>query len=220
MMRSLGAWIALVLRQPSAIRFLVPWLMSLYTRDPLSTRVPWIVYPAQEWLRRTLTQNMQTFEWGCGGSTLYFADRVASHTAIEHERDWSLVVQAQLKREGLSHAQVLLKPATRADGTVVNHFSNPKQYQDLSFADYIGAIDAYPDDSFDIIVIDGRARRSCARHAFRKVRPGGSIILDNAERPEYEEIFTLYAPYTRQEFWGPGPYNWYFWKTTIFTRPM
>ena len=42
--------------------------------------------------------------------------------------------------------------------------------------------------TFDLVLISGRDRVLCAAHAMRIVKPGGFIMLDNAECPEYTPI--------------------------------
>jgi predicted O-methyltransferase YrrM len=39
--------------------------------------------------------------------------------------------------------------------------------------------------TFDVALVDGRARTHCLRKAFRLVRPGGVVILHDAQREEY-----------------------------------
>ena len=46
---------------------------------------------------------------------------------------------------------------------------------------YAAQIDGFPDAWFDFILIDGAERNACIRAATRKVRPGGWIVLDNAD---------------------------------------
>ena len=46
---------------------------------------------------------------------------------------------------------------------------------------YARQIEAFPDSSFDFILIDGEERSNCIRAAARKVRVGGWIVVDNAD---------------------------------------
>ena len=90
----------------------------------------------------------------------------------------------------------------------------------MSFFDYASFIDQYPDNYFDLILIDGRARPSCFMHAAAKVKHGGYVVLDNAERVSYAyvEETALKLGFEVQEFWGPGPYNDYCWRTIFLRR--
>ena len=39
---------------------------------------------------------------------------------------------------------------------------------------------------FDFICIDGRARNLCLKLAVQNLRPGGILVLDNSDRPQYD----------------------------------
>jgi len=101
----------------------------------------------------------------------------------------------------------------------ISYASEDKSFVGMSFFDYVTAIDNYPDKYFDIILIDGRARPSCFKHSINKIKQGGYIILDNAERAEYSPIEELAKSlgFLIEEYWGPGPYNPYCWRT-IFMK--
>jgi hypothetical protein len=42
------------------------------------------------------------------------------------------------------------------------------------------------------VVVDGRSRVDCARHGLGKIRPGGFLLLDNAQRERYRPVFALF----------------------------
>lgn len=46
-------------------------------------------------------------------------------------------------------------------------------------------IKKFPDNYFDIVLVDGRSRPSCLFHSLNKVKKGGLLVLDNAEREYY-----------------------------------
>jgi hypothetical protein len=87
------------------------------------------------------------------------------------------------------------------------------------FRNYVCQIDPYPDNYFDIVSIDGRARPSCIMHSVSKVKVGGMLILDNAERKYYFTKTKDYlGNYEKKEFWGVGPIGVNLWKTDIYLR--
>ncbi len=47
---------------------------------------------------------------------------------------------------------------------------------------YADAIEEFADGSFDFVLVDGNICLSCVRKALAKLKPGGILILDNAER--------------------------------------
>jgi len=51
--------------------------------------VPWITYPAFRQLQRTVRPDAKVFEFGCGGSSLWWASRAAEVTSVEHDAAWA-----------------------------------------------------------------------------------------------------------------------------------
>jgi hypothetical protein len=88
-----------------------------------------------------------------------------------------------------------------------------------SFRNYVTAIDAFPEGTFDVVSIDGRARPSCIQHAISRVKRGGLLVLDNAERGYYlEKTSGLLMDFEKREYEGCGPCNFHFWQTNIYRR--
>jgi predicted O-methyltransferase YrrM len=78
-------------------------------------------------------------------------------------------------------------------------------------------IDAFPDGAFDVVLVDGQARPSCLKHAYTKVKPGGMLILDNADVPEYLAQTRQYlANFEVHHFYGIGPIWGVMWQTDIY----
>src|SRR5262245_35910487 len=50
--------------------------------------IPWITYPAIELLRARVRPDMSVFEYGCGASTRWWAERVREVVSVEHDRAW------------------------------------------------------------------------------------------------------------------------------------
>jgi hypothetical protein len=53
---------------------------------------------------------------------------------------------------------------------------------------YAAFIDRFPDHSFDLVIIDGRARAACIQHAIPKVKKGGYLLVDDSERYDLSKI--------------------------------
>jgi hypothetical protein len=108
-----------------------------------------------------------------------------------------------------------------------NDPSDPNNYKSeaislcrYSFKDYVCQIDDFPRDFFDVISIDGRARPSCIAHSFDKVKSGGFLILDNADRPYYTAKTDRYLTnFECRKFFGvvPGNLN-YLSQTNIYRK--
>jgi hypothetical protein len=168
---------------------------------------------------------MRVFEYGAGGSTLFWAKRVREVVSIEHDRMWGERVQATLSHQGLRNCHVrLIEPVEEPDASrgspadPADYVSADTNFRGFSFRNYARSIDDYPDGAFDLIIVDGRARPSCGTHALPKVKTGGFLLLDNAERDYYAAIHQKLESlgWQRHSFFGPGPYNLYFWLTTVW----
>jgi len=209
-------------------RQLRPWLHSL--RDgvtPMSLGLPWVTFIAIERLRAHLRPGMKIFEFGSGGSTLFFIRQGAIVCSVEHEKAWHERVMLELASQQVSgHSVRLVSPELAADGSLGNP-SDPEAYSTSdavwrkhSFHNYVTSIDSYAPETFDVILVDGRARPACLRHALSQLKRGGLLVLDNSERVEYARAMALadQMKWPRTDFIGPGPCNRYFWRTTIWQR--
>jgi hypothetical protein len=90
----------------------------------------------------------------------------------------------------------------------------------FSFRRFAQLIDRFDADSFDMVLVTGRARPSCLLHALPKVRLGGVLVLDHAERSWYQPALRLASPdrWAREDHRGPGPYAARFWETAVLRR--
>lgn len=71
------------------------------------------------------------------------------------------------------------------------------RYANASFEEYVKSIEEYPDESFDLVLVDGRHRSFCIPHAIPKVRPGGYLMLDNSDRRGYRDAISLMSDFKR-----------------------
>lgn len=195
-------------------------------RNSLDDESPWITYGAREFLDGFLQPRFRVFEWGSGGSSLFFARRVAQVISVEHDANWFELVQAEARHRGLKNWQGWLELPEQAErgastdpASCDSYCSDGEEYRGRQFGSYARRIDSYIDGVFDVVMIDGRARPSCLKHALSKVRPGGCLVWDNSERGYYEPAMRRVPPeFVRQDFAGPGPYIVGFWRTTVWVR--
>jgi len=71
---------------------------------------------------------------------------------------------------------------------------------------------------FDIIVIDGNHRFSCAKKAIQKLSEGGMIVLDNSDWYPKTSEFLRNQDLIEIDFHGLAPINNYTWTTSIFLK--
>src|SRR5262249_39630854 len=73
------------------LNFQYGYLRSVASETPLEHRLepqPWYTYPAVEYLKQLDLRDKQVFEYGCGQSTLFFAQRAARVVSVEHDPEW------------------------------------------------------------------------------------------------------------------------------------
>ena len=58
-------------------------------RSPIELQLPWFSYSAIDFLKIFLRKTHRVFEFGSGGSTLFFADRCASVESVEEDPSWA-----------------------------------------------------------------------------------------------------------------------------------
>lgn len=175
------------------------WFRSLAEGAPVDAAgrpIPWLTYPAIDFLTRHVRPDMSVFEYGCGHSTLWWASRVREVVACEHDRDWIERIRARAP----SHV-------------TLRHV--PLEYGGA----YARTVAEYP-GRFDIVVIDGRDRVNCAAHAVTGLKRDGVIVWDNTGRDEYRPGFESLgrAGFRRVEFVGMLPTLNEKLETSVFYR--
>lgn len=214
--------LAYALLRPSQLKYLRPRDETLRKKAngglPFHEGIPWVTYDALRRLESMVTPTMRVFEFGAGGSTVFFAKRAAEVVSVEHDAGWQQLVKDELAdRSNVEY--ILAEPEPRTPGDAPDALS--RNYPEHHFTTYAHSIDRFDDGSFDLVLVDGRARVASARQSYAKVRPGGRLVLDNSERPDYGPVFTDLAGlgWDRRDHFGIGPYENLLWQTTVFTRP-
>ncbi|MCB2153950.1 class I SAM-dependent methyltransferase [bacterium] len=182
---------------------------------PISDAIPWISYPAIRRLQQILTENDRVFEWGGGGSSLFFVDRVQELITVEHDTEWYHSLLQEKKEKGVQNWRIVSAPPVHGKD---EHSSSSDRYRGMSFRAYCRSITQF-DGEFDIIVIDGRAREKCLDYAHEKIAPAGVIVFDNTERKKYRDAISQYEKdYSVENVFGPAPYAQIFTMTTFMRR--
>lgn len=196
---------------------------------PVSDRRPWITYGAISHLAAYLRPKMRICEYGVGGSTLFYLDRVAQVVSIEHDSEWAAQLKSMLREIAPDRWTIHITLPQACTFTTAPDPADPDayvstlaNYANMSFKDYAGTIDRYPDAAFDVVQVDGRVRHCCVKHATSKVKPGGLLVLDDSHRERYADSHKRMAAlgWEKNEYFGPGPYEWGFRTTSIWKRPL
>ena len=205
----------------------VKWSSSLNEkRNSVVDAQPWICFEAKTYLDKVLTKEFVVFEYGSGGSTLYFAGKCKKVISVEHEPEWYKILKPKFDKEIKNVEYHCILPE-KTDNFEHKSISNPmdfvsddSHYAGMNFEKYVKQINGCEDSSLDLVVVDGRARTSCIYAASKKIKMGGYLLCDNSERTYYfaENTETLQKFEKVFEEFGPVPYSESFSQTTIFKR--
>lgn len=203
------------------------WTASFVSgRYSVADEQPWVNYEVIDFLGEWLKPEHRVFEFGGGGSTLFFCRRAAFVATVEHDAQWFQHLSDALRKRGLSNWEGHFDPGTELPGQLgkdpsrPEHFrSNGRGYEHLSFESYARTIHRYPESHFDLVLVDGRARPSCIAESLVHIKPAGLLVVDNTERgyyldktlrgiePGFERVLhrfmpTPYTPdFTRTSIW-------------------
>ena len=172
------------------------WLNSILSQRPVNEAgqpIPWLTYPAIEFIESLVRSDWSVFEWGGGSSTLWWSERVSKVHTIEHNRQFHDTIIQQIE------PNVTLR-LCEAHG------------------EYVDAITSSQGGPFDVIVIDGEERNACARTALQYLKPNGMIVYDNSDRLMYRDGFEFLSGsgLKRIDFFGLIPSYVYKNCTSIF----
>lgn len=142
-----------------------------YGFEKLHPDAPWLTPNAIRFLEDWLRAGDCGFEWGSGRSTIWFAKRCRCITSVESDDQWYAKVREMLRAHDVSG---------RVD---YRHVVCPLRATDEPpDHPYANQIDLCKVESLDWVLVDGKIRLTCMQRAMEKLKPGGLLILDNANR--------------------------------------
>jgi precorrin-6B methylase 2 len=175
------------------------WMNTFITKksvDRNNNPIPWFTYPMVDFLKEKLTKNMTVFEYGCGGSTKWFAKRVAHITAVEDLKEWKEFIEKDMT----DNMKLIYQPLD-------DHNSYSLTIKKTA-------------TKFDIIIVDGKERNKCVENCLENLSDSGIIILDDSFRNDYTNSIHLLETkgFRKINFWGMVPVVATKSCTTIFYR--
>jgi hypothetical protein len=179
---------------------LLVWARTmLQRRRPLSHPVPWLTFDATRAICAALPPGARVFEFGAGNSTIFWARRAASVCSVEDDAGWMALLNAKLKELRISNTHVLHETEMQA---------------------YVHTIGAWPDEHFDLVIVDGAWRRECVAAAVRHVKKGGMLVVDNTDWHWFraERLAGIPPGWRRRVYAGYAPMIGYKSETTVFRR--
>lgn len=169
-----------------------------FSQDEGGNALPWMTYPAIEFLQKTIQPHHEIFEYGCGASTLFFASKVKKVTSLETNKRWRDLIREKLTTKNV---EISLMEDGLENDLYENFAKNSEQ-------------------KFDFIIIDSLKRFKCAQNCLSALKPDGMVLLDDSERQNYKKIFDFFKShnFVEKNFIGIEPGKLRIKNTTIFLR--
>ena len=167
------------------------------SQDCHGNPLPWYTYPAIEFLSQFDYSQKDIFEFGCGNSSLFWAERANSVTSVEDKKDWYLKWQKDFDKTNLQ----------------IHLVEDKNLYPNLILSQ---------NKKYDVIIVDAIMREKCTENAIQSLKNGGIIILDDRDRvntnKEYQNAINLLkkADFLQIDFFGFCPTNVFTKTTSVF----
>ncbi|WBL41307.1 hypothetical protein PBT90_11120 [Algoriphagus halophytocola] len=199
------------------------YYIRVNTNSPVSSfekGLPWISYGSLKFLEKRINKEMKVFEYGSGGSTIYFSRKVKQVISIEHNQEWYSSLKIKLKELGINNVKLdLISPEkiNSLASKAIKSQSSPI-WENYDFTKYVNSINSYENSYFDLIVIDGRVRIECLKNSLNKLKSGGYLLFDNSERERYQNELGKLKTWVSYKNYGPVVQEYSFSETTIFRK--
>jgi hypothetical protein len=177
----------------------IGWFRAFDTKQAVDGKgeaLPWVTYSFIDFITSRLNKSQTVFEYGSGSSTLFYAQRVGKVVSVEHDESWYHKIAGTKPQ----NAEMIFTKLERG-----GEYSKK--------ARLLGT-------KFDIIIVDGRDRVNCCIESIQALSPSGVIVLDDSERPEYEQArsFLKENQFKELSFSGISPGLFYLKATSVFYR--
>ncbi|NEO52709.1 MAG: hypothetical protein F6K54_06225 [Okeania sp. SIO3B5] len=132
---------------------------------------PMLTPEATNFLENFLKQkpDANVLEFGSGGSTIWMSKLTKKLISIEHDTKWYKKVKDNLQQDATC---------------------NPVDLRLLS-KPYHTVCDKFPQEFFDLIIVDGRDRMKCLEASIKVLKKGGILMVDDAQREKYKPAYDL-----------------------------
>ena len=188
----------------------------------------WLNFEALDFLKKNLVSSHNVFEYGGGGSTLFFLNRVSFVATVENDQQWFQLLSDKIKNltnvrwQGFfQEGELVIGDDTRQPANPQSYMSNTKGQENLSYEKYAKTILLFPENYFDVVLVDGRARPSCLAESISRLKQGGLLVVDNMERTYYHTAFNQHFAHqfvSMVDGYYPTPYHPEFTITKIWRK--
>ena len=164
--------------------------------DGQGKAMPWVTYSFIDFIKGRINKSHNIFEYGSGNSTIFYAEKAATVTSVEHDKSWF----NKVKGTSPANADMIFCELQR-DGEYARKA-------------------ALLNKKFEIIIVDGRDRVRCCKHGIEALTTNGVMILDDSEREVYNpaRIFLKEQGFKEISFSGISPGLFYEKATSVFYK--
>lgn len=127
---------------------------------------PWMTPESIKLMHQLINAQDIGLEYGSGRSTFWFAKRCKHLTSVEHNEKWF----------GIVNKKISMLNNLNVDYSLQGLNDDPLK------SNYYRTIDNFDNESLDFVIVDGKYRDILSLKAIEKLKKGGLLILDNAER--------------------------------------
>jgi hypothetical protein len=183
--------------------------------------LPWMNYLVIQYLDSQIPRNSKIFEYGSGSSTEYWLNKDCRVTSIEHDRAFYREMEDRLTGRCEYHLveSESAVDARRLSPDCPDSFVSA-DFKEFNFERYVKSIDTFENETFDMVVVDGRARPSCIKRAIPKIKSQGLLVLDNSDRKYYLiKTGKLLNGWQSRTFRGTVRGLLHLEQTTVFRKP-
>jgi len=177
----------------------IGWFNAFDNKTPVDgggNPIPWVTYSFIDFIKERLNKQHTIFEFGSGNSTFFYAKYAGIVVSVEHDKEWyDKIVSTKPENAELIFCELI------RDG---DYCRMPIKLE----------------ETFDIIIVDGRDRVNCCKQAVKAVSENGVIVLDDSERDFYKEGITFLKNkgFKELSFSGISPGLFYRKSTSVFYR--
>lgn len=201
------------------------WIRSFssgLSQDENGNFIPWMTYEAIKNLKEILTTKDSIFEFGCGTSTIFFAQNTKLVISIETNRNWFEIICKKIRTLKLTKIEFKISDSFKKlyddifiYGNVIILLLENGQNNNL----YQKTVNQF-NKKFDYVIIDSLKRLECCHESISNIKDNGIIILDDSQRNSYKKIYDFFNKngYKFTEFWGIAPGQIKIKNTTFFKK--
>lgn len=199
-----------VLSQPSKLKSLlsfnhkgylhdIGWFKAFNSKSPVDGEgnpIPWVTYSFIDFIKERIRKQHTVFEFGSGNSTFFYAKYAGIVVSVEHDKEW----YDKIVKEKPENSEMIFCELVRGG----DYCKMPVKLE----------------ETFDIIIVDGRDRVNCCKQAVDALSPTGVVVLDDSEREFYREAvdFLLKKGFKQLAFTGISPGLFYRKATSVFYK--